>query len=415
MKAAKEAKKASYAIRLASSDEKIKALEKIAASLNRNRDKILHANHIDLKKAKNLPSYLLDRLSLENSLDDMIESVSQIARLPDPVGEVIEKKTLPNGLQLQKKRIPIGVLGVIYEARPNVTTDIAALALKSSNSAVLRGGKETFHTNKALIDAIQEGLAESSLPKEAIQWVKSTARSEVKKLIRQEKYIDMIIPRGGEELHRFCRQYSTIPVIAGGIGICHLFVDAGAAVEESINVIVNAKTDRPSVCNALDTLLVHREIAPLLLPPLIEQLQKKKVSLRLDTKTWALVQPIEMNAFQRASDKDWQTEWLSLVLGIKIVSSLQEAIAHIHKYSSSHSDGILTNSAEHAKEFIKAIDSATVYVNASTRFTDGGQFGLGAEVAVSTQKLHARGPMGLKELTTYKWIVEGNYHIRGKG
>lgn len=408
---AQEAKEASKKLRLATTEQKNKALLFIADALEKSQDTILKANAHDVEAASHLPEALLDRLSLKGRLSGIIADVRKVAELPDPVGEVLEETTLPNGLKLQKKRVPIGVLGVIYEARPNVTVDIASLALKTGNCAVLRGGKETLRTNQALMHAIQTALNMGGLPKNTLQLIKSPDRSQVKQLVKLDTYIDMIIPRGGEGLHRFCKEQSTIPVITGGMGVCHLYVDEDVDLEKAIEVIINAKTQRPSVCNALDTLLIHHKIAPSVLSKIVNRLQTNGVTFRLDEKSWKMLRP-QGKAFKKATEKDWQTEWMSLVLGIKEVDSLEEAISHIQTYSTAHSDGILTNSQESANMFVNAIDSAAVYVNASTRFTDGGQFGLGAEVAVSTQKLHARGPMGLKELTTYKWIIHGTYHVR---
>ncbi len=409
LKLAEDAKRAANRLRLATTEEKNQALELIAQQLEKDKEAILAANETDLQAGKknNLSDALLDRLSLQGRLEGIIADVRSVAALPDPVGETIEMHSLPNQLLLQKKRVPIGVLGVIYEARPNVTVDIASLALKTGNCAILRGGKETLNTNTALIKAIHAGLEASTLPKQAIGFIESPDREQVKELLKLDRYIDMIIPRGGEALHRFCREESLIPVITGGMGICHLFVDTSADLKRSLDVIDNAKTQRPSVCNALDTLLVHRDVAEQFIPEVMKRLGQKGVNFRLDPKALKIVP-----SGQKAEDADWQTEWMSLVLGIKVVDSLDEAIAHIQTYSTGHSDGILTTNDANAKAFIDAVDSAAVYVNASTRFTDGGEFGLGAEVAVSTQKLHARGPMGLKELTTYKWIVQGDYQIR---
>lgn len=408
---AEKARMTARVLRTASTAQKNQALLAIADALEQAEEKILKANALDLATCS-LPEPLKDRLSLEGRLKGIAADVRAVAALPDPVGEIFETSHLPNGLLLQKKRVPIGVIGVIYEARPNVTVDIASLCLKTGNCALLRGGKETLRTNRALMKPIQEALILSGLPKEAVQMLQSAHRSQVKQLVKLDQYIDMIIPRGGEGLHRFCREESTIPVITGGIGICHLFVDESADLKKAIDVVVNAKTQRPSVCNALDTLLVHHKVAALLLPPLAAALQAKGVHFRLDNRSWEILKPEDATLFQKAVEHDWSTEWLSLVLGIKVVDSLEEATNHIEKYSTKHSDGILTENASHARFFVEAVDSGAVYINASTRFTDGGQFGLGAEVAVSTQKLHARGPMGLKELTTYKWIVEGNYHVR---
>jgi len=411
---AENAKEASNTIRLLDSETKKEILNAVANSIDHHQHTILKANADDLKKgrAKGLAEPLLDRLSLTGRLDSIIEDVRKVAELLDPVGEIIEENILPNGLKLSKKRVPIGVLAVIYEARPNVTVDVAALALKTGNCAILRGGKETLATNKAIMAATHKGLKKWDISPYALQLIPIASRSALKYLLTLDHAIDLVIPRGGAGLHAFCRQNSTIPVITGGVGICHLFVDESANIQKAIPVIVNAKTQRPSVCNALDTLLVHEEIAHKLFPRLLEALIDKGVTFRLDKRAWKEIAPEDETTFLKAEEEDWQTEWMSLILGIKIVDSLEEAVHHIQRYSSSHSDGILTESSENAALFIQNIDSAAVYINASTRFTDGGQFGFGAEIAVSTQKLHARGPMGPKELTTYKWIVEGNYHTR---
>lgn len=412
---AKRAKSASRRLFLFSTEEKNTALQLIAKSLQTNRAAILEANRKDLEAAAgNLSSAMLDRLSLQDRLEGIISDVKKVALLPDPIGELIENKHLENGLLLQKRRVPLGVLGIIYEARPNVTVDTAVLALKTGNCAILRGGKEALRTNRALMEAIQVGLDLAGFPKDALQLIQTTSRIHVKQLMQLDTYIDMIIPRGGENLQQFCRKHSTIPVIYGGIGICHLYVDETADLKKAAQVIMNAKTQRPTVCNAVNTILVHHQIASSFLPLLTNMLQEKGVSFRLDPKSWEILRPQESAIFKKAELADWHTDWLSLVLGIKVVDSLQEGIEHIQTHSSGHSDGILTNTPSHAQLFVQAIDSAAVYINASTRFTDGGEFELGAEIAISTQKLHARGPVALKELTTYKWIVEGNYHIRGR-
>lgn len=298
---------------------------------------------------------------------------------------------------------------MIYESRPNVTLDISALSIKSGNCAILRGGSETLNTNKVLIQIVQSSLSSVGLPHNAIQLITNTDRNEVKELLQMHEYIDLIIPRGSAVLQEFCREHSTIPVVTGGVGICHLFVDESADVNRSLDVIVNAKTQRPTVCNALDTILVHASIATVFIPKVVAKLNNLGVCFRLDPKSFALVQDPSCSL---AEMQDWSTEWLSLVLGIKVVENLDEAIDHIHVHSTGHSDGILTGRTDNAERFVKEIDSAAVYVNASTRFTDGAQFGLGSEVAISTQKLHARGPMGLKELTSYKWVVRGDYQVR---
>lgn len=411
----KAAKQASLFMSQATTAQKNKSLDAIADALERRKNAILTANSVDVAaaEANDLDQALIDRLSLEGRLDGMIADVRKISTLPDPIGEVIEDRILPNGLHLSKKRTAIGVLGVIYEARPNVTVDVASLAIKSGNCAILRGGSETLGTNLILIHTIQEALKESGLPEHTIQMVDTSDRELVGKLLRLHQYIDLIIPRGGAGLHQFCRENSSIPVVTGGIGICHLFVDLTADVKKAVEVIHNAKTQRPTVCNALDTLLVHAEIAERFIPLVIERLGKSKVSFRLDESAWKIGEGLaDQYELRKAGPEDWDTEWLSLVLGIKVVKNIEEAITHIQHHSTAHSDGILTENIDHAGKFIDEVDSAAVYVNASTRFTDGGEFGLGAEIAVSTQKLHARGPMGLKELTSYKWVAKGNYHIR---
>lgn len=404
-----QAKNASALMALASTDQKNRALQALAESLYKKQETILVANQEDIAKAKGLSEAMLERLSLKNRLGGIIHDVHQVIGLPDPIGEVLEETTQPSGLHVKKVRTPLGVLGVIYESRPNVTLDISSLTIKSGNSAILRGGSETFHTNQILVTLIQNALIEAGLPKEAIQLMASTDRSDIQALLQLHEYIDLIIPRGGESLQRFCREHSTIPMIIGGTGICHLFVDESADLNRSLEVIVNAKTQRCTVCNALDTLLVHAAIAPVFIPQVIQLLGQKGVSFRLDPQAWELFHDASC---QLASPGDWDTEWLSLVLGIKVVKDVTEAIQHIAVHGTGHSDGILTENPRNGELFTRSVDTAAVYVNASTRFTDGGEFGLGAEVAVSTQKAHARGPMGLKELTSYKWIIQGNYQVR---
>lgn len=410
-KMAQAAKAATFGMAKASLEQKNRALEALIQNLHKHRETILQANREDrsLATANGLSAPLLERLSLENRLEGIIQDIGQVIRLPDPVGEWFDEQILPNQLRIAKCRTPIGVLGVIYESRPNVTLDITALTIKSGNSALLRGGSETVHTNRKLVEVIQQSLAAAGLPLEAIQCVANSDRAEVKALLQLHESIDLIIPRGSAALQQFCREHSKIPVVTGGIGICHLFVDESADLERSLQVILNAKTQRPTVCNALDTLLVHAAIAPHFLPMVVERLGKAEVAFRLDPKAWEFAQG---PSCQLAGSSDWDTEWLSLVLGIKVVADLNEAIDHIQLHSTAHSDGILTESRQNAERFTREVDSAAVYVNASTRFTDGGQFGLGAEVAISTQKLHARGPMGLKELTSYKWVVRGDYQVR---
>jgi glutamate-5-semialdehyde dehydrogenase len=405
------AKAASREMARASLEQKNGALEALIANIREHREAILDGNRRDIALGQEggLSAPLLERLSLENRLEGIIHDIAQVIALSDPIGELGEQKTLPNQLQLAKCRTPIGVLGVIYESRPNVTLDISALTIKSGNCAILRGGSETLHTNRQLVQIIQDSLRKVGLPEKAIQLIATSDRSDVKELLQLHEQIDLIIPRGSSALQQFCHDHSKIPVITGGIGICHLFVDESADQERSALVILNAKTQRPTVCNALDTLLVHAVIAPVFIPKIVEILKQKGVTFRLDAHAWKLVQD---PSCQQADPADWNTEWLDLVLGIKVVENVNEAIGHIQLHGTGHSDGILTETREHAERFVREVDSAAVYINASTRFTDGGQLGLGAEVAISTQKLHARGPMGLSELTSYKWIVRGNYQFR---
>lgn len=410
-KMASEVKGATFAMAKSSLKQRNAALETLIENLHKHQKMIFQANQQDIAIAKEngLTSALLERLSLEGRLEGIIHDIEQVISLPDPIGELFDEQHLPNQLTLVKCRTPLGVLGVIYESRPNVTLDISSLTIKSGNCAVLRGGSETLHTNRVLIEILQKSMGSSDLPVEAIQLITSTDRSAVKELLQLHEYVDLIIPRGGAALQQFCRDHSKIPVVTGGVGICHLFVDETADLERSLAVILNAKTQRPTVCNALDTLLVHTAIAPIFIPMVVKALSKERVTFRLDQKSWQLIQD---PSCQLAEPKDWDTEWLSLVLGIKVVEGLREAIEHVQHHSTGHSDGILTNDHQSADLFVREIDSSAVYVNASTRFTDGGQFGMGAEVAISTQKLHARGPMGLKELTSYKWIIRGDYQVR---
>lgn len=404
----KQAKRAAHHLRRFNTESKNCALLAIADALHEHRDTILAENATDMAagQAAGTSKAMLDRLNLNGRLEGIIADVRKVAELPDPVGEEFEEKNLPNGLHVRKRRVPIGVLGVIYESRPNVTVDVTALALKTSNAVILRGGSDNLHSNIALVDAIQAGMKKVGFPAEAVQLIRDTDRRYVGELLKLHKYVDMIIPRGGNALHEFCRQNSTIPVITGGIGICHLFVDESADVPGALEVIYNAKTQRPSVCNALDTVLVHEKIAETFVPQVIQRLSG--VRFKLDE---SLAQFANGDA-ELAQEGDWDTEWLDLILGIKVVKNLDEAVQHIETHSTAHSDGILTQNMRNAEKFLNEVDSAAVYVNASTRFTDGSALGLGAEIAISTQKLHARGPMALTELTTYKWIIEGDNHVR---
>ena len=411
----RQAKLASRTLAHASTEQKNAALGKIADQLWQERDKILTANQEDIEHAKSngMSDSLLDRLTLdENRLASIIEDFRSVISLPDLIGEQFDCHEMPNGLKIHKQRVPLGVIGVIYEARPNVTVDVVGLTLKSGNCVILRGGSETIQSNLALVGAIQRGLIGTAIPPLAIQLISDVDRNLVLELLKMDAYIDMIIPRGGAGLHEFCRQNSRIPVITGGIGICHLFVDESANFESSIEVIRNAKIQRPSVCNALDTVLVHQSIADMFCPQLVTRLSNDGVTFRADDHASQILQKLSDKSVLPAGEMDFDTEWLSLVLGVKIVDGLDNAMEHILAHSTGHSDGILTENKENAKRFLENVDSAAVYVNASTRFTDGSQMGLGAEIAISTQRLHARGPMGLKELTTYKWVVQGDYTVR---
>jgi glutamate-5-semialdehyde dehydrogenase len=406
------AKQTTFLMAKASTTQKNKALLALADLIDQGETSILEANAHDRQRARSaaLSEALIDRLSLQGRLASLSADVRRVAQLPDPIGEEFEKQTLDNGLHVSKRRTPIGVLGVIYESRPNVTIDVAVLIIKTGNCAILRGGSETIETNQALLTLIQKALQAADLPAHAIQMIATPDREQVRQLLRMHESVDLIIPRGGAQLHQYCRENSTIPVITGGIGICHLFVDESADQQRALEVIYNAKTQRPTVCNALDTLLVHEQIARKFIPQVVKRLQQAHVEFRVDPRAWQLLE--DHQGIGQAQEGDWDTEWLSLVLGIRVVPGLDEAIQHIRMHSTGHSDGILTQHAENATQFLQEVDSAAVYLNASTRFTDGGQLGLGAEVAISTQKLHARGPMGLKELTTYKWIIQGDYHAR---
>ena len=414
-KICQQAKAASKTLASVSTADKNAALNKIADQLWSERVEILTANQQDLTLAieNSMTSALQDRLMLnEKRLSAIIDDLRNVVQLDDPVGKKFNESELPNGLHIYNRRVPLGVLAVIYEARPNVTVDVAGLALKSGNCAILRGGSETIHTNRALAGAIRRGLDGSAIPAEAIQLIAETDRKLVLELLQMDDYIDMVIPRGGAGLHEFCRTNSRIPVITGGIGICHLFVDETADLPRSTEVIQNAKVQRPSVCNALDTVIIHRKVAKDFLPLLIEKLAQEGVSFRADQAVMELIKDRYNSFVFPAEPNDFDTEWLSLVLGLKIVDTMDEAIEHIAVHSTHHSDGILTSDPDHARQFVETVDSAAVYVNASTRFTDGSQLGLGAEIAISTQRLHARGPMALNELTTYKWVIEGNYNTR---
>ncbi|MFA0675604.1 glutamate-5-semialdehyde dehydrogenase, partial [Vibrio sp. 10N.222.51.A6] len=384
-----------------------------ADELEANAATILEANakDIELGREAGLTDALLDRLLLnEERLTGIANDVRNVISLNDPVGSEIDSKVLENGMSLSRRRVPLGVVGVIYEARPNVTIDIAALCLKTGNASILRGGKETFFSNMELVKVIQSALEKAELPAASVQYIEKPDRELVSQLLKLDDYVDMIIPRGGAGLHKMCKENSTIPVIIGGFGISHIFVDESADLEKSVDVVENSKVQRPSACNSLDTLLVHEAVAEAFLAKLTQRLAGK-VTLVADASAKLLLTGFEDQ--RDAVEGDFDTEWLSYTLGVKVVADVAEAIDHMRVHNASHSDAIMTNSLESSERFINSVGSAAVYVNASTRFTDGAQFGLGAEVAVSTQKLHARGPMGLEELTSYKWVGKANYLVRG--
>ncbi|EKO3371780.1 glutamate-5-semialdehyde dehydrogenase [Vibrio fluvialis] len=408
----KAAKNAAFQLATASTAQKNQALAIIADELEANAAQILAANakDIQLGREAGLTDALLDRLLLnESRLNAIANDVRNVISLNDPVGSEIDSKVLENGMSLSRRRVPLGVVGVIYEARPNVTIDIAALCLKTGNASILRGGKETFFSNMELVKVIQSALEKAQLPAASVQYIEKPDRELVTQLLKLDDYVDMIIPRGGAGLHKMCKENSTIPVIIGGFGISHIFVDESADLDKSVDVIENAKVQRPSACNALDTLLVHEAIAQPLLEKLVAKLNGK-VTFVAEPKAKALMSAA--TELRDAQAGDFDTEWLSYTLGVKVVRDVNEAIDHMREHNASHSDAIMTNSLVNAERFINSAGSAAVYVNASTRFTDGAQFGLGAEVAVSTQKLHARGPMGLEELTSYKWVGKANYLSR---
>lgn len=412
----KAAKTASRELAKLTTHQKNGALLAIADELEAQMGMVLEQNKVDIENGRNkgLSEGLLDRLLLtEKRVAALAADTRHVATLPDPVGSEIESRLLPNGIRLSRRRIPLGVVGVIYEARPNVTIDIATLCLKTSNATIMRGGSETLHSNLALVNVIQAALEKVGVSGTAVQYIANPDRALVSQFLKLDQYVDMLIPRGGANLHKLCREQSTIPVITGGIGICHIYVDESADLGRALDIIENAKVQRPSVCNALDTVLLNSAVSHTFLPQLAARMAQNKVEIRAAGQAWDILQGNGHGAkvFQAGPD-DFDTEWMSLILGVKVVSGLDEAIDHIQTHSMDHTDSILTNNWHNAQRFVNEVNSSAVFVNASTRFNDGGQFGLGAEVAVSTQKLHARGPMGLEELTTYKWIGLGDGQIR---
>ena len=417
----KAAKAASKKLAFLSTEVKNKALLNIAEALVDKLNEILIANKIDYEKAKasGMSEAMLDRLMLSPSrLEGMAQDTETVAALPDPVGEEFEMRTLPNGLQISKKRVPLGVIGAIYESRPNVTIDISSLCLKSGNAVILRGGKEAINSNKALTKVAQEACDQAGVPHGAIQFIESTDRALVKHMLKMKGIIDLMIPRGGADLIRLVSENASMPVVTGGIGVCHTYIDKSADMNKAVAIAYNAKIQRPTVCNALDCILVHNRIAQDYLPAIAKEWAKAGVEMHCDKRAAAVLKANDVilnevkNLLVPATDEDWGKEYLSLKAAIKVVDSLEEALEHIEKYGSGHSEAIITEDHSAAMRFLNEVDAACVYANASTRFTDGAQFGLGAEIGISTQKFHARGPMALKELTSYKWIIQGTGQVR---
>jgi glutamate-5-semialdehyde dehydrogenase len=411
----KTAKAASRKLAFLSTEIKNRALVNIAEAIIDKQDEILAANKIDYEEAKasGMGEAMLDRLMLSPSrLEGIAQYTNTVATLPDPVGEVLETRTLPNGLQISKRRVPLGVIGAIYESRPNVTIDISSLCLKSGNAVILRGGKETINSNKVLAKVAQEASNKSGVPQGTIQLIESTERTLVNQMLKMKGIIDLMIPRGGAGLIRLVSENASMPVLTGGIGVCHTYVDKSADLHKAVAIAYNAKVQRPTVCNALDCILVHNQIAQAYLPAIARKWAKAGVEMHCDEQAMAILKPITSLKLVLATDEDWGKEYLSLKAAIKVVESLDEALEHIEKYGSGHSEAIVTEDKSAATRFLNEVDAACVYANASTRFTDGSQFGLGAEIGISTQKFHARGPMALKELTSYKWIIQGNGQVR---
>ena len=411
----KEAKAASRKLAFLPTEIKNRALIGIAEAITAREDEILNANRVDYERAKTsgMNEAMLDRLLLSSSrLGAMAHDVKTVAALPDPVGEVLEMRALPNGLQIGKKRVPLGVIGAIYESRPNVTIDISSLCLKSGNAVILRGGRESLNSNGALASVAQQACLDAGVPRGAIEFIQSTERALVNHMLRMKGVIDLIIPRGGSGLIKLVSENAAMPVVTGGIGVCHTYIDKSADLAKAVAIAYNAKVQRPTVCNALDCILVHRHVAQAYLPDIAEEWAKAGVEMHCDERAIAILESIPSLKLVPAVEEDWGKEYLSLKAAIKIVDSLDEALEHIERHSSGHSEAILTEDYSSAMRFLNEVDAACVYANASTRFTDGSQFGLGAEIGISTQKFHARGPMALKELTSYKWIIFGSGQIR---
>ena len=405
-----KAKDASFLLGKMGSAEKNKGLLAAAQEIIDQQDKILSANAIDIEnaKAKGMAQGLVDRLLLTTArIDGIVEGMRQVVGLDDPIGEVISMKQRPNGMMVGQKRVPLGVIGIIYEARPNVTADAFALCFKTGNAVILRGGSDAIHSNQAIVDAIRDGLKKCNIPEDAIQLLSDTSRETATEFMKLNGYLDVLIPRGGAGLIRSVVQNSTVPVIETGTGNCHIYVDESADFGMALDILFNAKTQRIGVCNACESTLIHRNIANEFLPLMKKRLDEKQVEIRADEDACAIIPE-----FVKATEEDWGTEYLDYIMSCKIVDSVDEAIAHINKYNTGHSEAIITSDYDNAQKFLNEVDAAAVYVNASTRFTDGFEFGFGAEIGISTQKLHARGPMGLEELNTYKWVIEGEGQIR---
>lgn len=406
----KNARNAEVLVRNLSANEKNEVLLKVAEALTENADTLTAANALDVENGRknNMPEALVDRLLLTGDrIRGMAEGLRQVAALEDPVGEVLGMKKRPNGLMIGQKRVPLGVIGIIYEARPNVTADAFALCFKTGNVVILKGGSDAIHSNEAIVKCIREVLREQGITEDAIQLITDTSRETTAEFMKMNQYVDVLIPRGGRGLIKAVVENSTIPVIETGTGNCHTYVDETADLQMAADIIMNAKTQRVGVCNACESVLVHEKVKDEFLPVLARRLQEKQVEIRADEAACELIP----GAVQ-ATEEDWGREYLDYILSLKVVSSVEEAISHINQYNTGHSEAIITNNYEHAQKFLDQVDAAAVYVNASTRFTDGFEFGFGAEIGISTQKLHARGPMGLLALTTTKYIIYGNGQIR---
>ena len=404
------AKAAETEMRNLSTNKKNEVLLAVADKLVKDAQTLISANRLDVETGKrnHMPEGLIDRLLLtESRIEGMAEGLRQVSALDDPVGEVTGMKKRPNGLLIGQKRVPLGVIGIIYEARPNVTADAFALCFKTGNVVILKGGSDAIHSNEAIVNCIRETLNEQGVTEDAIQLISDTSRETAAEFMKMNQYVDVLIPRGGRGLIKAVVEQSTIPVIETGTGNCHIYVDETADLEMAADIIMNAKTQRVGVCNACESVLVHKDVKDVLLPVLAKRLQEKHVEIRADEAAYVLIP-----GAVHATEEDWGKEYLDYILSIKVVSSVEEAIAHINKYNTKHSEAIITNNYEHAQKFLDEVDAAAVYVNASTRFTDGFEFGFGAEIGISTQKLHARGPMGLLALTTTKYIIYGNGQVR---